>query len=105
MPANDKATRQVRNQDDSETPRYKLTEPAYIDDILYEAGAVISYAGVPGYHMEPENAAAEAMKEKHPSKYVDPILEMTDMKVVDTSASTLADLIAQAIAKSASARA
>lgn len=58
-------------------PKYTLTEPAYIDDCLYEKGQTIEYAGVPGYHMEPENDAARAMKEKHPSEFVDPILAMT----------------------------
>lgn len=60
-----------------ETPKYKLSEAAYIDDVLYAAGDTIEYAGHPGYHMEPANKAAEAMKEAHPSERIDPILAMT----------------------------
>lgn len=60
-----------------EAAKYKLTERAYIDDILHEPDAVIAYAGIPGHHMEPVNDAARAMKKKHPSNYTDPILSMT----------------------------
>lgn len=55
-----------------EAPKYKLLEPAYIDDILYgeekvnsEKGVVIFFEGIPGPHMKPLNAAARAMFEKH----------------------------------------
>jgi hypothetical protein len=69
----------VANENKGESPKYKLTEKAYIDDVLYEEGAVITYAGIPGYHMEAANAAAEAMKVKHPGQFVDPILAMTNV--------------------------
>jgi len=59
--------------------QYKLTERAYIDDVLYEEGATITYAGIPGYHMEAANPAGEAMKEKYPSNHIDPILAMTNV--------------------------
>jgi hypothetical protein len=62
-----------------DAPKYKLTEKAFIDDVLYEEGATITYAGVPGHHMEPANAAAKAMRAKHPNKYIDPILAMTNV--------------------------
>jgi hypothetical protein len=65
------------NQEKGATPKYKLTERAYIDDALLEAGAEIEYVGVPGHHMEPVNDAAKAMVKKHPHKFVDPILQMT----------------------------
>lgn len=60
-----------------EVPEYELTESAYIDDTLYSAGQKIKYEGQPGYHMEPVNAAAKAMKKKFPSDHIDPILTMT----------------------------
>lgn len=63
----------------SEAPQYQLSEAAYIDDVLYEPGATIKYAGIPGHHMAPLNAAAEAMVKKHPSKFIDPILAMTNV--------------------------
>jgi hypothetical protein len=63
----------------SDVPQYTLTEKAYIDDVLYEVGATISYPGIPGYHMEPANAAAEAMCLKHPTAFHDPILAMTNV--------------------------
>jgi hypothetical protein len=68
-----------RNQAEPEdkSPLYELTQAAYIDDRYYEAGAQIRYDGVPGHHMDPMNDAAEAMKSKNPSKYIDPILAMT----------------------------
>jgi len=59
-----------------ESAKYRLTEQAYIDDKLLEVGAVIEYDGIPGHHMEPVNAVAEAAKKKAP-KYLDPILAMT----------------------------
>ena len=60
-------------------PRYRLTESAYIDDQLLEPGAEISYEGIPGHHMDPLDDVAREMKRKHPSNYVDPIVEMTSI--------------------------
>jgi hypothetical protein len=74
---NDSINTQSEAQAKGEAPKYRLTECAYINDILYEPGAIITYEGVPGWHMEPANKAARLMKEKHPSEYRDPILEMT----------------------------
>lgn len=69
----------MANENKGESPKYKLLERAYIDDVLYEEGATITYEGIPGYHMEAANAAATAMKVKHPSNYIDPILAMTNV--------------------------
>ena len=52
----------MANENKGESPKYKLLERAYIDDVLYEEGATITYEGIPGYHMEAANAAATAMK-------------------------------------------
>jgi len=68
-----------------EPPRYKLLERAYIDDKLLEEGTEIVYEGVPGYHMDPVNAPAHAMKEKHPSQYIDPIAAMTNIATASES--------------------
>jgi hypothetical protein len=70
-------------KNDREVPRYRLTEKAYIDDILYDPESPnpalheVDYKGVPGWHMEPVNEAARMMKEKHPSTYYDPISGLT----------------------------
>lgn len=63
----------------AEPPQYRLTEPAYIHDVLYEAGASIYFEGVPGPHMEPLNDAAQAMVDKHTKAMQkhDPINELT----------------------------
>lgn len=71
-------------------PRYRLTQAAYIDDTYLDPEAqprdketgdlrplVIPYEGIPGHFMEPVDEAAKAMKKKHPSNFVDPILQMT----------------------------
>lgn len=99
MAGNDKATRQASTAQQEEVPKYKLTEPAYIDDRLLEAGQVIGYKGVPGYHMEPVNEAAEVMKELHPGRKIDPILEMTDITANPGAASALAETVAAAMVK------
>lgn len=67
------------DQPQGDAPQYKLTEAAYIDDTLYAPGDAVRYVGIPGYHMEPLNQAAHAMKKKHPSKFEDPILAMTNV--------------------------
>jgi hypothetical protein len=103
MATNDKAGRQAVESESKEVPQYKLSEPAYIDDILYDTGATIKYRGVPGYHMEPVNDAAREMKEKHPSNYVDPIVAMTDLKMADAGALQMADLVGTAVAKALTA--
>lgn len=61
----------------SEAAQYQLTEAAYIDDVLYAPTQKVTYAGIPGHHMEPLNDAAKAMKKKHDKAYVDPIEAMT----------------------------
>lgn len=44
-----------------ETPRYKLREQAYIDDMLLEPDTVIDFIGIPAGHMEPLNDAARLL--------------------------------------------
>lgn len=62
-----------------EVPQYRLTEPAYIDDVLYDeaqvkAGlAVIYFNGIPGPHMLPLNAAAKEMVKQHKPQRIDPL--------------------------------
>src|ERR1700737_2762524 len=85
-----------------EAPRYKLTEKAYIDDVLYEADAVITFHGIPCHYMEPVNAAAKTAK-KSPegvkaSKFLDPILAMTNISG-PTGVPDLAEVLAAALAK------
>lgn len=83
----------------AEVPKYRLTEPAYLNDRLYlpdeqpldmnaealEDGTqprkplVIAYAGIPAHYMEPMNDAARAMCEKHADRmsFRDPINDLT----------------------------
>ena len=65
----------------SEQAQYKLTEKAYIDDVLYEPDAVITFSGIPMHYMLPVNEAAKAAKNtpegKKAAKFLDPILAMT----------------------------
>ena len=66
-----------------EVPQYRLTEPAYIDDVYYDqrqvdrGEAVIYFTGPPGAHMQPLNDAARSMVEEHKPKKVDPINTLT----------------------------
>lgn len=68
---------QGRETQSREVPRYKLTEAAYLKseedrfERMYEPGEEIEFVGVPGYHMEPLNEAAEAMVEKHKPQQFD----------------------------------
>lgn len=79
---------------EAEKAKYRLTEKAYIDDILYDPEKmpfdpestdgsrkplIISYKGIPGPHMEPVNDEARFMKEKYAQfqQAVDPIAELT----------------------------
>jgi hypothetical protein len=86
-------------------PRYKLTEAAYIDDKLYQEGDTINYDGIPGYHMEPLDKAAEDMKKKYPSVKPDPIAEMTDLKMGDATMTNFVEALTAAIKGAAAARA
>lgn len=86
-------------------PLYKLTEAAYIDDKLFPEGATINFDGIPGYHMEPMDKAAEAMKQKHPSVKPDPIAEMTDLKMGDATMTNFVEALTAAIKGAAPARA
>ncbi|SIO58400.1 hypothetical protein [Paraburkholderia phenazinium] len=94
-------------------PRYRLTEKAYINDILYDPEAQnpnlheVDYEGIPGHHMEPVNEAARVMKEKHPGDYVDPIEAMTNIRT-GTENSALVDfatVLANAMSQANTARA
>jgi hypothetical protein len=89
----------MAREQSSEKPRYKLTTQAYIGDVLYEPEQVITYEGVPGWHMEPENDAAREMKRLHPQSRPDPIEEMTSLKMADASVGDLATVMAQAMAQ------
>ncbi|NHN85799.1 hypothetical protein GOB93_14275 [Acetobacter musti] len=44
-------------------PKYKVTEPSFIHGRLIEAGTVITFDGVPGFNLEPMDAAAKKAKE------------------------------------------
>lgn len=67
----------------SEPPKYRLTEPAYVNDRFYDqhlidgGKAVIFFEGIPGAHMHPMNEAARAMVKKHQPKRVNPVDELT----------------------------
>lgn len=88
---------QQQAQSQRETPKYRLEECAYINDVMYEKEAVIEWRGIPGWHMEPVNDAARAMKDKHPSVRPDPIADLTSLKVSDTSVGELVTVLAQAL--------
>lgn len=77
-----------------EKPRYRLTEKAYLGDILYEPELkpwkkdtdpenpereplFVFFEGRPGPHMKPVNKAAEAMYAKYPPVDVDPIAALS----------------------------
>ena len=67
----------------TETPRYRLTTAAHIAKEpggrkqYLDAGEVITYDGVPGWHMQPLNDAAEAaVKKAFPGGQKDPSREM-----------------------------
>lgn len=62
----------------TEVPQYQLTERAYINDKLLEEGTVIYFKDVPGPHMLPLNAAAQAQVEKWKHTWIgDPIRNLT----------------------------
>jgi hypothetical protein len=61
----------------TQIPQYKLTERAYLGDVLYEEGAVIEFETQPSHYMAPLNDAAKAMVKKFPSQFHDPILALT----------------------------
>lgn len=85
-----------------EAPKYRLEEVAYIGDVMYEKEAVIEWHGIPGWHMEPVNEAAKAMKAKHPSSRPSPIDEMTNLNssVAETSVGQLVEVLAKALQQS-----
>ena len=66
---------------DQSTPRYRLNQKAYLNDIFYdpytmpedpETGdkkpLIVEFAGIPGWHMEAVNEAAREMKLLYPSE-------------------------------------
>ena len=61
----------------AQAPRYRLTQQAYIDDKILEIGTEITYVQPPGWHMEPLNAAAEAMVKKHRPQPYNVVDELT----------------------------
>jgi hypothetical protein len=68
---------------DPKKPHYRLTEPAYIDDLYLEEGKVIVYEGKPGHHMSPLNELARAAHKKaFPDGVVhrDPIDALTSLR-------------------------
>ena len=63
-------------------PRYELTAQAYIDDVLHEIGARITYIGKPGWHMKPINNEARALVAKHypnGQAFIDPVEQMAQI--------------------------
>ena len=75
----------------AERPRYRLTAPAFFSspvvttirgqrleagDLYLEAGSEVETDDPPGAHMEPLNAAAEAMWDKHRPVFRDFIEEL-----------------------------
>ena len=62
-------------------PQYRLTAESYIEDHLLQPGALVRYEEVPGWHMEPVNAAAKAkcnaLWPNGRPPYVDPIQSMS----------------------------
>lgn len=69
--------KEVKEPTFNHKPEYQLTEPAYIDDKMLAVDAKVTWEGKPGHHMEPLNAHAKYMKEKHGQVYVDPIEALT----------------------------
>lgn len=47
-----------------ELPRYRLKQPSFFEPELLPAGSIVTFTGVPGDHLEPLNAAAEARMEE-----------------------------------------
>lgn len=60
-----------------QAPRYRLTERAYLDDHLYEAGAEITWLLPPAHYMQPLNATAKKAVEQHRPVKTDPINTLT----------------------------
>lgn len=60
-------------------PKYKLTERAYIADVLYEVGDSIDFDGIPGAHMDPLNAAARAKLKEYPPRPIGVVEVMTSI--------------------------
>jgi hypothetical protein len=58
---------------EEEIPLYKLTERAYLNDVLHEVDAEVEFEGMPGHYMIPLNDAAVAMVEAYPPTNMDPI--------------------------------
>lgn len=82
------ATPQPTVKAKAEPPQYRLSEPAYIHDVLHEMGASIYFEGVPGPHMEPLNDAAQAMVEKH-SKAMEKRDPINDLTLIGPGATVL----------------
>ena len=65
------------SQGGGQVPKYKLIEKAYLRaegdhfEQLHEEGAEIDFRGAPGCHMQPINAAAKRMVEKHKPEKLD----------------------------------
>lgn len=91
------ATRTPRAKLDQTKPIYRVLEKSYIDDVLLDPEQqpideetddykplLISYAGEPGYNLEPWNEPAKKVYAKfHPEglhRRHDPIAEMTQIR-------------------------
>lgn len=48
-----------------ETPKYRVTAPSWIGNTIRQEGAIVEYVGRPGSNLEPMNAAAAAMVQRH----------------------------------------
>lgn len=62
-----------------ETPRYRLTEKAYLNDTLMDVDAEVDFTGIPGYYMKPLNQAAKDMLKKYPPREMNVVEMMTPL--------------------------
>lgn len=59
-------------------PRYRLTQEAYINDVLLAVDAEITYFGIPGPHMQPINEAAQAKWDEAYPLGMDPLANLAE---------------------------
>lgn len=71
-----------------QVPQYRLTGPVYVNETLYDQGAVdrapepgilIYFKGIPNHHMEPVNDAAREMVKKHPPSHMSAVDRLTQI--------------------------
>lgn len=77
---------EAKRKSSDEPPKYRLTEPSYINEMFYDqvqvdqGKAVIFFDGVPGPHMLPLNDAAKAMVAKHKPVKIDALDALTSLQ-------------------------